>query len=125
MKVDNSPLTGEVEPLLRTPECTHPLEPFETKNLAFFGTLCKEGRGKGIVINIGANTVMGQIADLAATGSNPKTPLRKEVDRFVLIITIIAISLGVIFFLLALFVVKYSALECLIFGIGILVANVP
>lgn len=125
MKVDNSPLTGEVEPLLRSPECTHPEEPFETKNLAFFGTLCKEGRGKGIVISIGANTVMGQIADLAATGGNPKTPLRKELDRFVLIITVIAISLGVIFFLLALFVVKYGALQCIIFGIGILVANVP
>lgn len=125
MKVDNSPLTGEVEPLLRSPECTHPEEPFETKNLAFFGTLCKEGRGKGIVINIGANTVMGQIADLAATGGTGKTPLRKELDRFVLIITVIAISLGVIFFLLALFVVKYSALQCIIFGIGILVANVP
>lgn len=41
MKVDNSALTGEVEPLLRSPECTHPEEPFETKNLAFFGTLCK------------------------------------------------------------------------------------
>lgn len=41
MKVDNSALTGEVEPLLRSPECTHPEEPFETKNIAFFGTLCK------------------------------------------------------------------------------------
>lgn len=125
MRVDNSPLTGEVEPLLRTAECTHPNEPFETKNLAFFGTLCKEGRGKGIVINIGVNTIMGQIADLAATGGNAKTPLRKELDRFVLIITVVAISLGIIFFLLALFVVKYSPLQCLIFGIGILVANVP
>lgn len=41
MKVDNSPLTGEVEPLLRSTECTHPDEPFETKNIGFFGTLCK------------------------------------------------------------------------------------
>lgn len=24
MKVDNSALTGQVEPLLRSPECTHP-----------------------------------------------------------------------------------------------------
>jgi sodium/potassium-transporting ATPase subunit alpha len=125
MKVDNSPLTGEVEPLLRSPECTHPEEPFETKNIAFFGTLCKEGRGRGIVINIGANTVMGQIADLAATGGNQRSPLRIELDRFVLIITVIAISLGVVFFILALLVVKYSALQCIIFGIGILVANVP
>lgn len=125
MKVDNSPLTGEVEPLLRSTECTHPEEPFETKNIAFFGTLCKEGRGRGVVINIGANTIMGQIADLAATGGNQRSPLRIELDRFVLIITVIAITLGVVFFFLAKFVVGYSALQCIIFGIGILVANVP
>lgn len=125
MKVDNSALTGEVEPLLRSVECSHPEEPFETKNLAFFGTMCKEGRGRGIVIGIAEKTVMGQIADLAATGGVAKSPLRTELDRFVLIITIIAISLGVVFFLLALLVVNYSALECIIFAIGILVANVP
>jgi len=125
MKVDNSALTGEVEPLLRSPECTHPENPFETKNLAFFGTLCKEGRGRGIVIQIGSKTMMGQIADLAAGGGGQKSPLRVELDRFVLIITVIALTLGIVFFLLALLVVKYPVLECMIFGIGILVANVP
>lgn len=125
MKVDNSALTGQVEPLLRNPECTHPDQPLETKNLAFFGTLCREGRGRGLVIQIGANTFMGQIADLAATGGTQKSPLRIELDRFVLIITVIAITLGVAFFLLAFFVVNYNALQCIIFGIGILVANVP
>jgi sodium/potassium-transporting ATPase subunit alpha len=59
MKVDNSPLTGECDPLLRVVECTSPDNPLETKNLAFFGTLIKEGNGKGLVINIGDNTVMG------------------------------------------------------------------
>lgn len=53
---------------------------------------------------------MGQIADLAATGGTQKSPLRKELDRFVLIITVIAMSLGVVFFILALVVVHYSAL---------------
>lgn len=125
MKVDNSALTGEVEPLLRSPECTHPDDPFETKNLAFFGTLCKEGRGRGIVVGIAEKTVMGQIADLAASGGNQRSPLRIELDRFVFIITIIAITLGVVFFFLALFVVGYSPLQCIVFGIGILVANVP
>jgi len=76
MKVDNSCLTGEVEPLLRSPECTHPDNPFETKNIAFFGTLVKEGRGKGMVIQIGSKTVMGQIADLASSGGNARSPLR-------------------------------------------------
>ena len=59
MRVDNSALTGEVEPLLRVTECTSPENPLETKNLAFFGTLIKEGSGKGMVINIGDRTVMG------------------------------------------------------------------
>jgi sodium/potassium-transporting ATPase subunit alpha len=68
---------------------------------------------------------MGQIADLASIGGNPRSTLRIELDRFVLIITIIAISLGIAFFFLAFFVIKYSALQCIIFGIGILVANVP
>ena len=43
MKVDNSSLTGEVEAQLRTVECTNNDNPLETKNLAFFGTLVKEG----------------------------------------------------------------------------------
>ena len=40
-------------------------------------------------------------------------------------ITVIALVLGVGFFFLAFFAIHYSALQCCIFGIGILVANVP
>jgi sodium/potassium-transporting ATPase subunit alpha len=40
-------------------------------------------------------------------------------------ITIIAGFLGLLFVLLAKFVVGYSIFECMIFGIGIIVANVP
>ncbi len=41
-KVDNSSLTGESEPLARSPDCTHD-SPLETKNLAFFSTFAVEG----------------------------------------------------------------------------------
>lgn len=64
MKVDNSPFTGEAEPLLRITECTNK-NPLETDNLAFFGTLCKEGSGKGVVINIGDHTLLGMISNLS------------------------------------------------------------
>jgi len=40
-------------------------------------------------------------------------------------ITIIAVVLGVVFFLLAYFVMDFPLTDCLEFGIGILVANVP
>lgn len=42
MKVDNSALTGESDPLLRSDKCTNN-NVLETNNMAFFGTLCKEG----------------------------------------------------------------------------------
>jgi sodium/potassium-transporting ATPase subunit alpha len=41
------------------------------------------------------------------------------------LITIIAIVLGVVFFLLAYFLMGQPILTCVVFGIGILVANVP
>ncbi|KAL4483686.1 hypothetical protein ABPG73_002428 [Tetrahymena malaccensis] len=125
MKVDNSPLTGESEPLLRTAECSHPESYIETSNIAFFGTLCKEGNGKGIVICTGDRTMLGQIADLSSGEKKVKTPLRIELDRFVVLITVIAIVLGVAFFLLAWLYMNYKMTDCLVFGIGILVANVP
>lgn len=125
MKVDNSSLTGESEPLLRTVECTHPNNYLETSNLAFFGTLCKEGQGKGIVIATGDRTTLGQIAKLSPGENKRKTPLRKEINRLVVMITIITIVLGVIFLLLGLFAMGYPILTCIIFGIGILVANIP
>lgn len=103
MKVDNSALTGEVEPLLRTIECTHPDNLLETKNVAFFGTLCKEGSGKGIVISIGDRTVMGQIAEMAISGETPPSPLHVELKRFVILISIIAVAMGVALFFISKF----------------------
>jgi len=99
--------------------------PLETANLAFSGTLCKEGYGRGMVIRIGASTVMGQIADIAVKGEKQKTPLRRELDRFVLIMSCIAIGFGILFFLLSRFVLKYNWVDCILIGVGIEVANVP
>ena len=124
MKVDNSSLTGESDPLLRTIECTDPEKILETKNVAFFGTLCKEGEGKGIVFHVGDNTIIGQIAGLAATAASGKTPLRKELDRFITMITIIALCLGLFFFISG-FILKYTITQNMVFAIGIIVANVP
>ena len=56
MKVDNSSLTGELDKIPRTIECTHPENALETHNLAFFGTACDFGTGVGIVIRTGDTT---------------------------------------------------------------------
>merc|ERR1740124_1124842 len=122
-KVDNSSLTGESEPVLRTPEYTHE-NPLETKNLAFFSTNAVEGTARGMVVNIGDNTVMGRIAGLASGLTNDDTPIAKEIAHFIHIITGVAVFLGVSFFMIA-FILGYNWLDAVIFLIGIIVANVP
>lgn len=123
MKVDNSSLTGESEPQARTPDFTHE-NPLETKNIAFFSTNCNEGSAKGVVILCGDNTVMGRIAGLASGLETGDTPIAREIEHFIHIITGVAVFLGVSFFILA-FVLGYNLIEAVVFLIGIIVANVP
>jgi len=122
-KVDNSSLTGESEPQSRSPEFTSE-NPLETKNLAFFSTNAVEGTAKGIVISIGDNTVMGRIAGLASGLETGETPIAKEINHFIHIITGVAVFLGVTFFIIA-FILGYHWLDAVVFLIGIIVANVP
>ena len=122
-KVDNSSLTGESEPQSRSPEFTHE-NPLETKNLAFFSTNAVEGTAKGMVVNIGDDTVMGRIAGLASGLDMGDTPIAKEIAHFIHLITGVAVFLGVTFFIIA-FILGYHWLDAVIFLIGIIVANVP
>ncbi|XP_035390903.1 sodium/potassium-transporting ATPase subunit alpha-1 isoform X2 [Electrophorus electricus] len=122
-KVDNSSLTGESEPQTRTPDFSND-NPLETRNIAFFSTNCVEGSARGIVINTGDRTVMGRIATLASSLEVGQTPIAKEIEHFIHIITGVAVFLGVSFFILSL-ILGYGWLEAVIFLIGIIVANVP
>ncbi|CAM6031377.1 unnamed protein product [Sphagnum compactum] len=122
-KVDNSSLTGESEPQTRSSELTSD-NPLETRNLAFFSTNCVEGAAQGIVINTGDRTIMGRIANLASGLAMGETPIAREIEHFIHIITGVAVFLGVTFFIIA-FVLGYHWLDAVIFLIGIIVANVP
>uniref|UniRef100_A0A8C5R776 Sodium/potassium-transporting ATPase subunit alpha n=1 Tax=Leptobrachium leishanense TaxID=445787 RepID=A0A8C5R776_9ANUR len=122
-KVDNSSLTGESEPQTRSPDCTHD-NPLETRNITFFSTNCVEGTARGVVVATGDRTVMGRIATLASGLEVGKTPIAKEIEHFIHLITGVAVFLGISFFILSL-ILGYSWLEAVIFLIGIIVANVP
>lgn len=123
LKVDNSSLTGESEPLGRTVECTDD-NPLETKNLAFFGTLAVDGTATGIVVNTGDRTVFGRIAGLAAGSDGEQTTLQKEIHHFIVLISVLAIFLGVVFFIYGL-VLQFDIVSNIVLTIGIIVSNVP
>jgi len=75
-------------------------------------------------VKCGDKTAMGRIAGLASGISSGETPIAREINHFIRIITGVAVFLGLIFFTVA-FVQGYPWLEAVIFLIGIIVANVP
>lgn len=78
--------------------------------MAFFGTLCTSGKGTGVVFNIGEKTIIGQIANLAELAKPGDTPIRKEINRFVIMISFIAIGLGLFLFAIG-FAIGYEVIS--------------
>ncbi|XP_043939292.1 sodium/potassium-transporting ATPase subunit alpha-1-like [Protopterus annectens] len=122
-KVDNSSLTGESEPQIRSPDYSDE-NPLESKNIAFFSTNCVEGNAHGIVIHTGERTVMGRIATLVTGLESGETPIAIEIEHFIHIITAMAAFIGTTFFILSM-VTGYTWVEAAVFLIGIIVAVVP
>lgn len=122
-KVDNASLTGESLPQKRGPDNKQEVA-LEATNLAFYGTLCVEGQAKAVIIRTGDNTVIGKIASLASTTENKDTPIAIEIHHFITIISVVAITLGVIFLIIG-FAKDIDAVQNIVFCIGIIVANVP
>ena len=96
--------------------------PLETKNLAFFGTLAVDGTCSGIVVNTGDRTVFGRIAGLAAGSVSDVTTLQLDIHHFVIIISSVAIFLGILFFIIGL-AKGTKIITNVVFCIGIIVAT--
>ena len=123
MKVDNSSLTGESEQLSRSPEAGNTL-PLEANNLAFSSTFCVDGNGIGLVIATGDNTMMGRIACLVTNIQTPPSPIAIEIDRFLVIISVLSFILGGGLFA-ACMLLGMPIYETLVYVIGVIVGNIP
>jgi sodium/potassium-transporting ATPase subunit alpha len=123
LKVDNAPLTGECEPQLRSVELFSGAR-LDSRNLVFAGTLVTTGTGKGLVYATGATTEIGRIAGVTLETPRVETPIRREIGRFVRVITIIAVALGVAFFFAG-WAIGNAPWANLVFAIGVIVATVP
>ncbi|KIH63064.1 hypothetical protein ANCDUO_06641 [Ancylostoma duodenale] len=66
-----------------------------------FSTSALEGSARGVVILTADNTVVGRIAALTAQVSSGPSPIAKEINHFIHIISFVALGVGVTFFVLA------------------------
>ncbi|KAK0412541.1 hypothetical protein QR680_006270 [Steinernema hermaphroditum] len=126
LKLEASSITGESEPVEYTAEpVPESVSVFESCNVAFNGSFCVDGEGIGIVIRTGERTIIGQIASLTTDQSNSQSTLDIEVHRFVKIVAVAALGLGIFVFIIGLAMVGFAKDQVLpIFINGFLVAIV-
>lgn len=124
LKVDHSALTGESEPQLRSLKATSG-DVLRSRNMVFSGTLVQSGSGTAVVVATGDHTQIGRIARETSEVKSQQSHLQMQIGHFIRIISYIAIFLGVLFFLLGVFVTGAPMWISMVFAIGIIVANVP
>jgi magnesium-transporting ATPase (P-type) len=111
-RADTSTLTGESRP-----------SSLERGSRAFAGTFLSEGEARGVVEATGARTRLAEIARLAS-GPSPVPPLVREIRRVVRTISVVAVGVGVGFFVVSL-LLGTDPQDGFLFAIGVTVALVP
>lgn len=123
LKVNNAPLTGESEPLLRS-HAPFPGDFIESTNIAFAGTTVISGSGRAVVFATGMRTEFGHIAHLTSAVEAGYSPLQKEIIKATRLVASIAAAVGIFFFSIG-FIIGRGFWENFIFAIGITVALIP
>jgi magnesium-transporting ATPase (P-type) len=127
LRVDQSTLTGESRLVRKAsdPVDTAGRSRLELPNLVFAGTTVGSGRGKLVVTSTGAGTELGGIAALTGSLADTPSPLQRELRRVSLTVSIVAIGVGVVFFILALALGGLPLATGFVFTLGMIVAFVP
>ncbi len=123
--INTSALNGESRPIKRELGSKSSItRALDAKNMVFAGTTVVSGSGEAVVTATGQATEFGKIATLTRNVQKTLTPMQKEVIHITRILTVIALAMGVVFFLLGLFS-HQSLLMAGIFALSLIVANVP
>ncbi|KAF2007799.1 calcium-transporting P [Amniculicola lignicola CBS 123094] len=147
LTLDESNLTGENEPVPKTPDIIHPslgiprphspaysspaagtvgadIRLNDQKNIAFMGTLVRSGYGQGIVIGTGGGTEFGAISASLQEIESPRTPLQLSMDRLGKDLSYM--SFGVIGFIMLIGLWRgWKFLELFQIGVSLAVAAIP
>src|SRR5262245_7915418 len=103
LRVDQSTLTGEAHPVRKTAEAVlrSDLTRVELPNLVFAGTSVATGTGKAVVFATGMSSEFGKVAHLTQAVREERSPLQKEMVHTTKVVTLIAVGVGLLFFVLA------------------------
>jgi P-type Ca2+ transporter type 2C len=127
LRVDQSTLTGESLQMRKTSAASEGknLSRIELSNIVFAGTSVVSGSGTAVIFSTGMETEFGKIAHYTQDLGDEASPLQREMQRVTKLVTLIAVSIGIIFFLLAVVLAGVDLAGSFIFGTGMVVAFVP
>ncbi|HEX9911197.1 MAG TPA: HAD-IC family P-type ATPase, partial [Desulfatiglandales bacterium] len=126
LKIEEAALTGESVPVEKRPRPIQEenLTPGDQTNMAFMGTIVVNGRGRGIVVETGSKTVLGQIAREVKELSVTQTPLQQKIVKFAHFIGILVLGSAVAISILGLFL-DMTIAEIFKIAVAASVAAVP
>ncbi|MDH4264873.1 MAG: HAD-IC family P-type ATPase [Deltaproteobacteria bacterium] len=126
LRIEEAALTGESVPVekIKKPIEDENLTPGDQNNMAFMGTIVVNGRGRGIVVETGVKTVLGQIAREVEELSVTTTPLQQKIVKFAQFIGFIVLGSAASISILGLFL-GISIAEIFKIAVAASVAAVP
>ncbi len=127
LKLDNATMTGEAKSVGRSSEVGEEIEGdglAHAGNVLLMGTTIAAGSARALVFATGMHTRFGAIARLTQEAATAESPLQREIRRLSNWVALMAVAIGVIFFLIGL-ALGFPFWANFIFAIGIIVANVP
>ena len=126
LQVSESALTGES---VSVEKVTEPIEADDVAigdqlNMIFSSSHVTYGRGKAVVIGVGATTEIGRIATLLKSAQEKATPLQKNLDNFGKKLALLIVFISSIVFGLSLYR-GAPLMDSLMFAISLAVAAIP
>ena len=105
LRVEEASLTGESLPVQKNAATVldKHLPLGDRKNTAFMGTLVSYGRGRGVITSTGMHTQLGLIATMLQSVETEVTPLQRRLDQLGKSLSVVALFLVAIVFIVALF----------------------
>ena len=130
LKVDESAMTGESEPVEKQETVLDGEKPLGDRvNMLYSGSFATYGRAKMVVTSVGMETEIGKIASLLKSTQEKKTPLQESLDNFGQKLSLIIIGICVIVLGLELFRSDGINLtvftDAFVFAVALAVAAIP
>lgn len=127
LQIDESSLTGESEPIDKdaTVKFDKEVPLGDQINMVFSGTNVLNGTANGLVVAVGDQSQMGQIATLIDEQVKEKTPLQKRIDTLAKRLALIAFAAGVLIFFINFFLGDVPLIDNLMTAVVLGVAAVP